>query len=101
MSNYNHFSIIVSIDIVVSENSEFLGVAAAPQEGVRDLPAQRGPYLVYEGPVWPRIYYVAIPICSFHQFDPLLVHVVCNTTCSGTRDANVEMLNIIDEYRSL
>ena len=37
----------MSIDIVVSENSELSEVAAAPQEGVRDLPAQRGPYLVY------------------------------------------------------
>ena len=46
MSYYNHFSIIVSIDIVVTENSELSEVAAAPQEGVRDLPAQRGPYLV-------------------------------------------------------
>ena len=45
MSNYNHFSIIVCIDMVI-ENSELSEVAAAPQEGVRDLPAQRGPYLV-------------------------------------------------------
>ena len=36
----------MSIDIVVTENSELSEVAAAPQEGVRDLPAQRGPYLV-------------------------------------------------------
>ena len=35
----------MSIDIVVTENSELSEVAAAP-EGVRDLPAQRGPYLV-------------------------------------------------------
>ena len=38
----------MSIDIVVTENSELSEVAAAPQEGVRDLPAQRGPYLVEE-----------------------------------------------------
>ena len=37
----------MSIDIVVTENSELSEVAAAPQEGVRDLPAQRGPYLVH------------------------------------------------------
>ena len=38
----------MSIDIVVhvTENSELSEVAAAPQEGVRDLPAQRGLYLV-------------------------------------------------------
>ena len=36
----------MSIDIVVTEDSELSEVAAAPQEGVRDLPAQRGPYLV-------------------------------------------------------
>ena len=38
----------MSIDIVVTEDSELSEVAAAPQEGVRDLPAQRGPYLVEE-----------------------------------------------------